>query len=667
MAVNFVTQKCACGGKLEFDPAKKIWICKYCGTVVEREATFNRVQVDGIEGVDDVVRQTLKDIANHKMESAAKNLEDCERKGHKHVGTLLANISFYLTSISVAKSQDEIRGAIDKVKIYGNRFKQEFGEISTDEINLYESFGEDASDIFANLLAVYDTLGDSGRIEYIASKLKPESVFSPHANKILLKVSIRRGDLDVVDKIVRNIGHLDRKATLQELLDSYPDNDRKAGLVEKAFDSKAATELSKRYFEGYFNSSKDSIAVKAALVRLLNNTDIHVNAETVVKNSADRFEGYKEAKTLFDAVYGVKLSDQETEALLVFCLMVNTNFDVQKAFFDTLSEKNIFVALNARAVISFLDSAQFAGPMKAEILGKMLSFNLDAKALDAVYNYYLNNNSDDSDTRNAIIDVMLVPGAPVSTATVRNYVVNTKTDGESKIIIIEKILGTGINKTYLGELLSDYMMKSADEPDIKNRIFDYLSMQGFKADSNILSRYIAGSQDDSKTKFEKVKRLIQNGTQVKSDTLDEYIQSINVPSDFSEELFNILTEHSYSVSINSYGKFLLFCSDLDKVRHNDRMMQGISGDLNNQMISIRHNDNSIECNVFQAYLLNATDTYETAAGIVSRFNYEKIKANGNITVNGSSLKFKKYLTDNKSLLSPLSLQLCEENKMFSLF
>ena len=107
MAVNFIARKCACGGKLEFDPQKKIWICKYCGTVVEREATFDKVQVDGIEGISDVVRQTLMDVANNKMDSASRNLEDCERKNHKHVGTLLAHISYNLSMISCAKSQDE--------------------------------------------------------------------------------------------------------------------------------------------------------------------------------------------------------------------------------------------------------------------------------------------------------------------------------------------------------------------------------------------------------------------------------------------------------------------------------------------------------------------------------------------------------------------------------
>ena len=130
MSVNFVARKCACGGKLEFDANKKIWICKYCGTVVEREATFDKIHVDGIEGISDVVRQTLMDVANQKMESAARNLEDCERKNHQHIGTLLAHISYDLANISVARSQDEARGSLDKVKIYAKRLKEDFPVIA---------------------------------------------------------------------------------------------------------------------------------------------------------------------------------------------------------------------------------------------------------------------------------------------------------------------------------------------------------------------------------------------------------------------------------------------------------------------------------------------------------------------------------------------------------
>lgn len=666
MAV-FVARKCACGGKLEYDPNKKIWICKYCGTVVEREATFDKVSVDGIEGVSDVVRQTLMDVANQKMDSASRNLEDCERKGHKHIGTLLANLSYNLANISLAKSQDEARGSLDKVKIYGSRLKQEFPSIAEDEINLYEAFGDDSADIFANLLAVFDTLGDSGRVDFVASKLQPEKVFSPHANKTLLRVSIRKQQYDVVDKIVNNIGHIDRKTSLQEIMDHYPSNDRKIELIKALFNQDTATALGKRYFENYFATVNDNVDVKAGVIDLLNKTDIHVNAETIVKSSQDQFDSYDSAKTLFDKIYDVKISDQETEALLVFCLMVNKRFDVQNAFFDTLLGKNVFVALNGRAVISFLDSSQFSGDEKAEILSKMLGFNLDSKALDAVYNYYLNNNGDDIETRKKIISVLLTEGSPISTGTVKNYVVKTSIDGDNKIEIIEKIFSTGINKTYVGDLLSDYMLHSTDNEELKNKISQYLIKAGFKADSSVLSQYVTASNDDLKLKIEKTKQLIQNGTQIKAEAIDAYIMSINNPDEFSEEMFNLLTSHNYSISSAAYAKYLLFCKDSDKMRHNEKLIHAVSGDLSGRNVNITHNGNSISANIYQAYVLNTVDSFDIAEAVISSFNSMKVKLNSDILSNGSTIKFKKYVGENKASLSPLALQLCEENKMFSLF
>ena len=38
-----------------------------------------------------------------------------------------------------------------------------------------------------------------------------------------------------------------------------------------------------------------------------------------------------------------------------------------------------------------------------------------------------------------------------------------------------------------------------------------------------------------------------------------------------------------------------------------------------------------------------------------------------VLVNGQRMKFKKFVTDRKAMLSPLTLALCEENNLFSLF
>ncbi len=666
MAVSFVARKCACGGKLEFDPQKKIWICGYCGTVVEREATFDKIHVDGIEGISDVVRQTLMDVANQKMDSAGRNLEACERKDHKHVGTLLAHISYHLANISAAGTQEEAKASLDKVKIYAKRLKEDYPVIAEEEINLYEAFGDSAADIYANLLAVFDTLGDTGRLAYISSKLRPEEVFSVHANKALLKISIRQKQLDVVEAIIRNKGHIDKKSSFQEILEHYPDNEKKADFIRELFDAKVAEALSKKYFEAYFQDSGDCLETKCSLIALLNTTDIHCSAEVVIKALHSQMDGYDKARMAFNVVYDVKINDQETEALLVFCLTENRVYDVLTAFLDALTEKAVFVALSSRAVIAFLDSTSFAAQERVRVLQKLLGFQLDQKSLDAIYNYYLNSNTDSQEIRGGILDALLTEGAPISANTVRNYIVNTQTDGEQKKDVVEKIFRTGINKTYLGELLEEYLVHTTDDSEQRKRIVEELIEAGFKADSHVLVQYVS-LEGEKAQKTEMIKKLIQNGTVVRADAVNQYLLSLENPADFSEDIFNLFTQNGCAADFQAYAKFILFCKDMDKVRHNEKMLKALSCDLSAQKVAVTHCGNNISCNILQAYVLNTTESYEVSQGIVQQMSAARLKLNTEITVNGGSVKFKKYVSEHKKELSPLSLRLCEENKMFSLF
>ncbi len=667
MAVNFIARKCACGGKLEFDPHKKIWICKYCGTVIEREATFDKVQVDGIEGISDVVRQTLIDIANNKMDSASRNLEDCERKNHKHIGTLIANISYNLSMISCAKSQDEAQGFLDKVKVYARRLQSEFPVIAEDEINLYEAFGDGVADIYANLLVVFDTLNDSSRIEYVSSKMHTEEIFSEYANKNLLKIALKRKNYDIVEAIVNNIGHIDKKYSLQEILMNYPIQEKKMGIVDKLFSAQIAEALGKAFFEQYFGSSSDSIMMKTAIISKLSLTNLRCNAESIVKAVCNQMDNYENAKGVFLALYETKISDQETEALLVFCLMVNKDYFVLKAFLDALSEKSVFVQLSSRTVISFLDSSSFGTSEKKEIVKKMFEFEIDAKSKDAIYNYYLNNNSDDKDVRSDIIEVLLIEGSPISNGTAKTYVVKTSRDEENKINIIKQIFATGINGTYLGDLLSEYLMSNCDEKNIKDDITELLIDTGFKVDSNVFARYVSESTDTIDAKITKIKKLVQNGTMIKADCLESYILSIGKTNEFSEELFNLLSKNTFTLSVNAYFKFLTECHDIDKVRHSSKILSSITSDLNSSHVGFSHLENSMNGNVLQAYVLCTNDSYDVVKVIVSELIGYKVKLNAEMTVNGNMMKFKKYIADNKISLSPLSLQICEENRMFSLF
>lgn len=185
-------------------------------------------------------------------------------------------------------------------------------------------------------------------------------------------------------------------------------------------------------------------------------------------------------------------------------------------------------------------------------------------------------------------------------------------------------------------------------------------------DSGAFLQYILSDEEDVQ-KIEKMKQLIANGTMVKADTLHHYILSLKNPKDFSAEIFNLLTQNDYSICLDSYAKFVLFCKDMDKIRHNEKMLKALNSDVAGQRISILHCTNQLNCNIAQAYILCSEESYENAYVILQQLLNIKIKLNTDILANGAVIKFKKYVGEHKNELSPVSLQLCNEHKMFSLF
>lgn len=667
MAINFVARKCACGGTLEFNSIEKIWICKYCGTVIEREATFDKVQVDGIEGINDVVRQTLNDIAYKRMESAEKNLQDCERKNYKHIGTLIANLSFYMTKISLSKDKKQIETFLEKVKYYAKRMNEEFPVIAEDEINLYEFLGSDASDIYANLIAIFDTIKSYNRVEYIRTKINSKEIFSEESNKSLLKISIKQGEFDVVDSIVDNTNNIDKKSTFLEIISNYPDGDKKREIINKLLDTSIGKEIQNLYYENYIAKSSDSIITKNLLLLRMAEVGVKCNPEVVIDGLYKHIDNYQTAKETFNALFKSKLTDKEVGLLLTFCITENKRYEIIKAFFDTLIQNQKFMQVNSRDIISLLDSPSFSEEELVEVLKSMLQFDIDNKNKDIVYNYYLNKNEDKPEIREIILSLFLVKNCPISTSTIETYVIETFHDGINKLNNMKKIFATGFNRTFLSDLLSKYLLSEVDEINIKNQIINYLIEEGFKVDSKTLDQYIVLSKEDISNKVDIIKMLIGSGTQIGNDSLDTYLISLEETSNFSTEIFNLLNKQSYTISADSINKYILLCKDIEKTEHGTMLIRSSTFDFNVEVSMVSHLGNEVNCNLFQAYVLVSQDCYEVARVIVECFSSKKIKLNSPIYVNGQLVKFKKYVADKKNELSPLTLQICEERRMFSIF
>ena len=113
MGSTFKGLRCSdCMGNLEFNKTSKLWICPYCGKEFERDLRTD----DNVSDITDVVRATLSDISKFDLDSAKRNLSECEKMNANHVGTLIANIVFYLFSASNSKSKEDI----EKLEFPGN-------------------------------------------------------------------------------------------------------------------------------------------------------------------------------------------------------------------------------------------------------------------------------------------------------------------------------------------------------------------------------------------------------------------------------------------------------------------------------------------------------------------------------------------------------------------
>ena len=84
------------------------------------------------------------------------------------------------------------------------------------------------------------------------------------------------------------------------------------------------------------------------------------------------------------------------------------------------------------------------------------------------------------------------------------------------------------------------------------------------------------------------------------------------------------------------------------------------------MCQIVHLSHRISCNLAQGYLLTTGDPYETAAAVLNAMSGSS-KLTADMEVDGRTTRMKKYVKENRGSLSPLTAQLCEDYKLFSLF
>jgi len=662
MGVSFVARKCTqCAGKLQYVKEKKLWKCLYCGAEIERQE-----QYDGLFTIKNVVRQSLLDTSFRRLDSASKNLDECEKIDSRYVGTLIAKIAYEMICVITPEvcSERDVRNLFTQLK-KNYELLQGISKTITDEEEALYEFVEDA-DIFATLVLVYDSLNDSVRTDYMLRMLDAKQIYSKDANDNLLTYSLKNSKFDLADDVLRNTNNLNISLALAEVFQMYPDGITKGEHIANLIKTHALCHEDQSVIENYLSSSEDSIDTKATVIKTAVSNGIDVSLEFVVRNILPT-AGSEKTISILDTYCSKKLIDDDVLRILNYACSCN-EAKVSIDALDCLKRGNQYVLVPSKMVIAMLSENSLVASDKIAILEKLFEFKIDAKSVEAVMTNYLCFNQDPVSTRKEVIPYLLDKSPALPTSTVQNYILNCTADGNEKPTIVRAIFDKGLNTSFFNELLSKYMNSSTDSNEIKAEITEILSGGGLKIDPSSFIDYICGTRDDISTKIQFVKKMIANGSQLRSDAANAYLER-TAPDQFSSELFSLIFTPASSFSAKSLERYLLYCRDREAIKAQNlrTIAERSSGGVGVITCQISHAGNSISCSMLQAYILLSTDSQNVTQDIVSwLISQQKMKINAEITSSGRNMKFKKYVVANKDKLSDTANYICEQYKVYSM-
>lgn len=658
MAISYGALKCTeCAGK-KFDYIKeeKAWKCLYCG------ALNRRAEDPIVFSLKNNVRQVILDVAYRRLDSAEQNLVQCKKIDSRHVGTIIAEITYQMIKAITpgACPQAELRSLFSQLKRNYEELQAIDKKVSGDEEALYEFF--ESADVYATLVLVYDSLNDTMRRDYVAGLLNASEIYAKEPNKNMLSYALKVEKYDLVDEIMSNPDNTEPGFALTEILQKYPDSENKIKNVEGVLKAHALKDDDKKIFENYLVDSSDTLPTKGQIIILAYSASVKVSLEAVIGNLL-----YKADGDIVDAVLrqvcSTKLNDEDVYKIVEFSSTVKEP-SITIVILNVLKETNQYVLMTSKYIIALLSRVNLSATDKSAIVRKMLEFNIDAKSKDAIINNYLCFNQDPAEVRLVIIPILLSLVSVIQTNTIESYVLTINVDGKSKPDIVEKIFALDLNMSFFHDLLAKYMGSSIDEKEVKDKVVATLVGKGLKVDPKSLIDHICNASISAEDKVAFVKKMLSGGMQLRSDTVNIYLESIT-PERFNSELFALIAGSASNISERALSNYLLICKDRDTLKPNTFI--ALAKQCYKNTIEIYCEamcaNQKIYGNILPIYLLATPDSFETTKSIADYLIGYKAKINVDIQTGTGKTKLKKFVSAYGNALSPVSSQICTVYKV----
>ena len=667
MATSYKHLRCpGCDGTLKYVKEKKIWECIYCGNEIRREEEY-----DGLYTIKNVVKQVLVDLAYGRMDTATKNLVECQKISSDYVGTLIAEICLKVFTLITpgACQQSEIKGIFGQVKrLYMKLESLSDGGISAEEEALYEAF-DDNNDAFGVLVLVYDTLQAQVHLQFILDLFDASYVYSKSLNANLLNYALKNGKSEIADKIFANSDNINCHDAFFVCLSSYEDCEQKRQRLIPIIEKADFRQDDYKKIDTYLTTTKDGIETKIMVYEKSVSNGMAPPMQCVVEHILNEPSiSDTQISSVYKAFCATKPKDAELYDLITDIYIKHRGESACREM-QELVNNDIFIRMSDKLVRGMVVRKDLTVDERIKLLEYAEQCKLNPKDNDAIIAEILLRVNENFNNRIALVKKIMEYIDTISTNSLTDYIVYSTVDGDKKPEMLEELFKLNLNMSFFRDVLSNYIKHSEDSPETKSAVSQLLSNNGIGVDSNmLLDMACEANASNYMEKADFIQKSINNGTRVNAESLSQYLERVPV-SNYHSELISLLTTSISRISDKALANYVLYSEDSMEIKLQNAVVFAEKNGKNfgDSECEVKHLNSTVKCNLFQGYVLVADDSSVTVQSIVGAMKQSKAKLNATIVVDGKSQKFKKYITDNKSRISQMTLTLCEENGVFSFF
>ncbi len=650
MAERFTSQRCQdCQGGLEYNKAGKYWECPYCGKIYERELRFNKVQIDGLAGINDLVRSTLSKVVKLDFSGAERDYLECEKINHLSVGTAIAGMALSLFKAFTTKDR---QAEIAKLNSLAQKFSKDFPTIEDEEEILYEYIA--SQDIYAMLVVLYSTIKQTKRLEQMYLLLDCKEVYEQSISKFLLNVLLKDGKVEDADVIIGNLSEANSRFGIMSVLKDYPGNDKKVQHIQILLKRYKSEFSLAKTFEDYFDATEDPSDVVIGIFLAAIEKGVQFNVDSTLEMVLENCTDEDAANRVFGALSHVRFSDQAAETIVNWCLLEAESAEICAIGIKSLFESNTIFELTYDMCVLLFDSDQDPDLIIGKFKVLLSTLRAPSRCLDRLISYVLLET--DGETRGELFDELFSRVNSVSLSVLNDYVLKVYDDGEEKRDILQKVLEKS-KTSFDYSLLSNYLRTDIDESETREGVIETLLEAKLIPDCESYTYYLVN--EDELHSDEMLDLLDQKNIRPSSSALDQYFRNVD-PDEFNPKIAYLATKASYRLSAEAYARYILEISEPQNRKAHSAVVYLEQTDvsaLRNAQFSATVAGKKVTGNLAEIYIFVTGDEAFVVQEVLGCLKKQKIRIDETIEVEGEkkSVKMKKFIEENPTAV-PASIK-----------